>query len=785
MGASATQETRKKDPTSLIQSRGEESTLRPAPFKETNSTQPSMADAKREDRAEPNFSHDFSRIPSQVTSVQFQTKLAINQPGDEYEQEADRIAEEVVNESVSGICTSKAPGTTVMRQAAGKSGGEKEEEKYKDAAKKTGEAFLETDLGKKLTEQAKKKGEEFITSIPGMVITGAAAAGAVGYLAATNKELPIGLPEIPLDKLHPGLKMKITYEGPVLSPTKAMIMFSGTFGGPKEEKKPGMTKTEIEKAKTAKMAAEMAAFQEMLKTPEQKKAEEEALTKFTAEKFGPKLPGTKAGALAVPSLTLTPPTLEYKKKSYKLLEEELKLDVPGIEIKPEEETEKKKKDEEKPLQRKAQSETKDCEAFVDVPPIVHEVLRSPGQPLDENTREFMESRFGHDFSQVRVHTDAKAAKSARAVNALAYTVGRDVAFGAGQYAPTLADRRRLIAHELTHIVQQSGSAAPMGKLEIGLHDSTFEREADLVGAAVSAGDTVTVSSALPSVAAQIQRDGFGEVRRAEARAALRDRLKLDYKKAEKSNKTYAKTGPAWEAKLSTVAGGAYKAWHDLWSAGNYNGFADKVASYQIDLGLPEKNIDGVIGPGTWARIAGLGEAMAGITKVVWPESEYTCTTASVERIKRGVKLATGKVFELPEDKDISEFNIIAQTFVTRMLDIDLEYRGSGPAGALAYAGLGELVPEADIWAGKLEPGAVIQVWGSRKDYELLRAGEIGGGVKKRRIRDGDSSFYGTSFVFVRYDTESKERMLVRHYGSTEWKRKSSYDVWVAAKPFNP
>ena len=96
-------------------------------------------------------------------------------------------------------------------------------------------------------------------------------------------------------------------------------------------------------------------------------------------------------------------------------------------------------------------------------------------------------------------------------------------------------------------IQQSGSAAPMGKLEIGLHDSTFEREADLVGAAVSAGDTVTVSSALPSVAAQIQRDGYGEVRRAEARAALRDRLKLDYKKAEKSNKTYAKTGPAWEA----------------------------------------------------------------------------------------------------------------------------------------------------------------------------------------------------------------------------------------------
>jgi hypothetical protein len=280
--------------------------------------------------------------------------------------------------------------------------------------------------------------------------------------------------------------------------------------------------------------------------------------------------------------------------------------------------------------------------------------------------------------------------------------------------------------------------------------------------------------------ATLRRQGFGEVRIAEAAARLRERLTLDYKKAEKANKASAKGGPAWETKLATVSGGSYKTWHDLWSAGDYNAFADKVASYQIDLGLPEKEIDGVLGLGTWARIAGMGEAMAGIENVIWPTSEYTCTTASIERIKRGAKLATGKVFELPEDKTASEFNIIAQSFTNRMLDIDLEYRGSGPAGALVYAGLGEFVPEADIWEGKLAPGAVLQVWGSREDYELLRAGEIGEGAKKRRIRDSDASFYGTSFVFVRYDTKTNDSMLVRHYGSTEWKRKSSYDVWVAA-----
>ena len=90
-----------------------------------------------------------------------------------------------------------------------------------------------------------------------------------------------------------------------------------------------------------------------------------------------------------------------------------------------------------------------------VPPIVHEVLRSPGQPLDPATRAFMEPRFGHDFSTVQVHTDTQAAQSTRAVNALAYTVGHDVVFATGQYAPGMRASQRLLAHELTHVVQQS------------------------------------------------------------------------------------------------------------------------------------------------------------------------------------------------------------------------------------------------------------------------------------------------------------------------------------------
>lgn len=90
-----------------------------------------------------------------------------------------------------------------------------------------------------------------------------------------------------------------------------------------------------------------------------------------------------------------------------------------------------------------------------VPPIVDEVLRAPGHPLDKATRAFMEPRFGLDFSDVRVHTDARAAESARAIDARAYTVGRQIVFAAGQYVPTIGGDPKLIAHELTHVVQQA------------------------------------------------------------------------------------------------------------------------------------------------------------------------------------------------------------------------------------------------------------------------------------------------------------------------------------------
>jgi hypothetical protein len=122
-----------------------------------------------------------------------------------------------------------------------------------------------------------------------------------------------------------------------------------------------------------------------------------------------------------------------------------------------------------------------------VPPIVHQVLSSPGRPLEAETRALLGPRFGRDFSQVRVHADSRAAESARAVNALAYTVGNDLVFGANRYAPQLPGGQRLLAHELTHVMQQQGSTSQdWAHSDLGVSHPTdpLESEAEAVASSV-------------------------------------------------------------------------------------------------------------------------------------------------------------------------------------------------------------------------------------------------------------------------------------------------------------
>src|SRR5262245_6293873 len=114
------------------------------------------------------------------------------------------------------------------------------------------------------------------------------------------------------------------------------------------------------------------------------------------------------------------------------------------------------------------------------PASVDRVLAGAGRPLEPAVRQDMEQRFNHDFSRVRVHAGAAAEQSARDVNAHAYTAAHNVVFGAGRFAPGTHDGRRLIAHELTHVVQQSAStSSPVAIQRDADKDLTADRVRDL------------------------------------------------------------------------------------------------------------------------------------------------------------------------------------------------------------------------------------------------------------------------------------------------------------------
>ena len=125
-----------------------------------------------------------------------------------------------------------------------------------------------------------------------------------------------------------------------------------------------------------------------------------------------------------------------------------------------------------PLQRRSAGRAEPSH----VPHIVHDVLRSPGAHLDRSTRSFMERKLGHNFGDVRVHADARAAESAEAVNAIAYAVGKDIVFGPGRYTPNTSSGLKLLAHEITHTVQQG--SVKSSEVKLSPPDGPLEEEAD-------------------------------------------------------------------------------------------------------------------------------------------------------------------------------------------------------------------------------------------------------------------------------------------------------------------
>jgi hypothetical protein len=149
----------------------------------------------------------------------------------------------------------------------------------------------------------------------------------------------------------------------------------------------------------------------------------------------------------------------------------------------------------KRLQRKSTETNAGANGALAVAPAVQHVLQAPGRALDQATRGEMERHFGHDFGRVQVHTGAQAAASARAVNALAYTVGQHVVFGEQRYAPATHAGRRLLAHELAHVVQQHD--ARFSPDDLTLAGDRWEREADAAAQAVVDGGRAAIQQRSP------------------------------------------------------------------------------------------------------------------------------------------------------------------------------------------------------------------------------------------------------------------------------------------------
>jgi hypothetical protein len=161
------------------------------------------------------------------------------------------------------------------------------------------------------------------------------------------------------------------------------------------------------------------------------------------------------------------------------------------------------------LQKTAGNATVSAALEEQEPSLVKDVVGSGGgSPLDRDTRSFMESRLGADFGDVRVHTDGKATESARSVQAHAYTVGNDVVFQSNKYAPQSDSGQRMLAHELTHVVQQrsgpvDGTPAP-GGIKVSDPSDSFERAAESTADRVMSSQAV--SSPMTAAPSSVQRE---------------------------------------------------------------------------------------------------------------------------------------------------------------------------------------------------------------------------------------------------------------------------------------
>ena len=438
--------------------------------------------AELTDTASPRSGHDFSRVAIRPTEAgAIQTKLAINKPGDEYEQEADYVAEHVM----------RMPEPQPQRACA--CGGKCSECRAQQAM--TIPASTTLKVLHRTVERAQARPELLETPV-----LDAQAIPAIAPEVSVQPELTIGkqakLPSLIQRQtesladqgdcsgwerdcesfcIRAAKQYWLDVDG-VQPPAVKRVDCSTPLFGPNGEPRLGPCIVSFEgglRVSVGRPLDKSAKTLEIWRTR----------TGSTRGYAGPSCEyeyhcATKGNSLIVTQVSCQ----EYQPQLPKQEQEESKILSP------------------------VQRQPADRSSLQHVPPIVDEVLNSPGQPLDSATSAFMESRFGHDFSQVRVHTDSYAARSAKAIDARAYTVGRNIVFGAGQFQPATQRGRKLLAHELTHVVQQRRLPVPVAR-HLGVVGNFHERQPSAVGdALMRGGDIAGLLGSGSGPAPSLQRD---------------------------------------------------------------------------------------------------------------------------------------------------------------------------------------------------------------------------------------------------------------------------------------
>lgn len=364
-----------------------------------------------------------------------------------------------------------------------------------------------------------------------------------------------------------------------------------------------------------------------------------------------------------------------------------------------------------------------------VPSIVHEVLRSPGTQLDAGTRKLMEPRFGHDFSQVRVHTDAKAADSAQAVNALAYTVGRDVVFAQGQHMPASSDGRKLLAHELTHVVQQDRAGNRLSRLTVSSANDQYEQEADNIASLYA-----QEKSLAPSLRSEFTlHRRIGDGHDLSARRFSGNLILEAVFDGERSLQRGASGTSVRLIQESLVAQG-----HALPRFGADGKFGPEteaaVRQFQIDAGAVKR--DGIIGPETMQL---LDMHDSGATRATGPRAAAPPTGAPAAPPSTGVAFSeeAGEQFAGYDASVATNFLVVPTNGRRRARTV------INPAGARpAFSSLNPAIATVDVTANG------IAVTGVARGTTEIQAQESGAILDRLRVSVKDRLDRSVAFHFV-------------------------------------